>query len=205
MQATMVREEDSPRHLALVGVIALWGLRDFEHRRAVDVVRSGSYEGAAPIRASAYPYWWTPFRWYSVAETQNSLTTMVDSSALRLTRRFGFILNQSESPVTLAAKRSFLGRVYLDWAQYPMVQSYRITDSDVIAYRVQFQDLRYAYPDMVGRAALSAAWNSIASWKLLRRASEAAAKQFHLPIELERNAITSPSLTQAHLRATIIV
>jgi inner membrane protein len=62
----------------------------------------------------------------------------------------------AESPITLAAKRCYLGRVYLDWAQYPMVQSYRVTDSDVVAYRVQFQDLRYAYPDMVGRATLSA-------------------------------------------------
>jgi inner membrane protein len=61
-----------------------------------------------------------------------------------------------ETPVTLAAKRSYLGRVYLDWARYPLVQAYRVTDSDVVAYRVQFQDLRYAYPDIPGRAALSA-------------------------------------------------
>jgi inner membrane protein len=142
--------------LALFGVIVLWGLRDFEHRRAVHVVRSQSYEGAEPIRASAYPYWWTPFRWYSVAETKDSFTTMVLHSSTGETSQIRVYPKPAESPVTLAAKRSYLGRVYLDWAQYPMVQSYRVTDSDVVAYRVQFQDLRYAYPDMVGRATLSA-------------------------------------------------
>ncbi len=28
-----------------------------------------------------------------------------------------------ETPVTLAAKRSYLGRVYLDWARYPVVET----------------------------------------------------------------------------------
>jgi len=143
--------------LALVGVIALWGLRDFEHRRAVHFLRTMSYDGAPAIRASAYPYWWSPFRWYSVAETQNFYgTTVVDSAALRLTQ-INFYSKPAETPVTLAAKRSFLGRVYLDWAQYPLVQSYPMTDSDAIAYRrVQFKDIRYAYPEMSGRDGLSA-------------------------------------------------
>jgi inner membrane protein len=141
---------------ALFGVVILWGLRDLEHRHAVHVARTGSYQGTAPIRASAYPYWWTPFLWYSVAETKDSCTTMVLHSSHSDIPHLQIYYKPAETPVTLAAKRSYLGRVYLDWAQYPLVQSYRVTDSDVVAYRVQFQDLRYAYPDMAGRAALSA-------------------------------------------------
>ena len=47
-----------------------------------------------------------------------------------------------ETPVTLAAKNSYAGRAFLDWAQYP------ITETDVLegseqGYIVHFQDLRY--------------------------------------------------------------
>src|SRR5499425_598740 len=42
---------------ALVTVIAYWGLRDYEHRRAVGALESHMYENADPVRVSAYPYW----------------------------------------------------------------------------------------------------------------------------------------------------
>src|ERR1700689_4725140 len=38
--------------LALVGIVFLWGLRDYEHRRAISALQSRSYNGADPIRAS---------------------------------------------------------------------------------------------------------------------------------------------------------
>src|SRR5436853_6449184 len=47
------------------------GLRDYEHRRALNALQARVYEGADPVRASAYPYWWNPFRWFGVVETQN--------------------------------------------------------------------------------------------------------------------------------------
>jgi inner membrane protein len=48
-----------------------------------------------------------------------------------------------ETPVTLAAKRSYLGRVYLDWAKYPVVETQEIESG----YIVRFQDLRYYDPN----------------------------------------------------------
>src|SRR5205814_9657922 len=66
--------------LALVGVVAFWGLRDYEHRRALNALQARLYEGAEPVRASAYPYWWNPFRWFGVVETENFYaSTVVDS------------------------------------------------------------------------------------------------------------------------------
>ena len=47
-----------------------------------------------------------------------------------------------ETPVTLAAKRSYLGRVYLDWAQYPITETEAL-DSPRGGYIVYFQDLRF--------------------------------------------------------------
>jgi len=67
--------------MALVGVVALWGVRDYEHRRAVNALKARVYDGADPIRASAYPYWLNPFRWSGVVETGNFYATvLIDSS-----------------------------------------------------------------------------------------------------------------------------
>ena len=54
--------------------------------------------------------------------------------------------------MTLAAKRSDLGRVYLDWAQYPVVETEQIESG----YIVRFQDLRYDYPGQTRRGVLGA-------------------------------------------------
>ncbi|MGA7169785.1 MAG: metal-dependent hydrolase, partial [Candidatus Sulfotelmatobacter sp.] len=41
--------------MALIAVVLLWTLRDFEHRRAVAALQARTYNGADPARASAYP------------------------------------------------------------------------------------------------------------------------------------------------------
>ena len=145
--------------LALAGVVALWGVRDFEHRRAVSAMEARLYRGADPIRVSAYPYWWNVFRWYGVAETKDFFATMmVDSSVPDVDPDGGMRIyyKPEETAVTLAAKKSYLGRVYLDWAKYPLVQSEQLEPPDS-GYVVYFQDLRYAYPGRAGRAPLGAA------------------------------------------------
>ena len=50
-----------------------------------------------------------------------------------------------ETPVTRAAKKSYLGQVYLDWARYPMIETEREGGSSVV-YRVRSYDLRSIYP-----------------------------------------------------------
>ncbi len=39
--------------VALIAVVGLWGVRDFQHRRAVNALESRIYENADPIRVSA--------------------------------------------------------------------------------------------------------------------------------------------------------
>jgi inner membrane protein len=142
--------------LALLGVVAVWGLRDYEHRRAVNALEARLYDGADPIRVSAYPYWLNPFRWYGVAETRDFFATMlVDSSIAEVDPegRMRIQHKPEETPVTLAAKRSYLGRVYLDWAQYPITETEQVERG----YVVRFRDLRYYDPDQARRSLLSAA------------------------------------------------
>jgi len=140
--------------LALLGVILLWGLRDFEHRRAVNALAARTYQGADPIRASAYPTMVDPFRWYGVVETSNffvlapvnSLEPEVDPENHLAIRH-----KPEETPVTLAAKNSYLGRVYLDWAQYPITETETL-NSQRDGYIVDFQDLRFVQlPSLLNR------------------------------------------------------
>jgi inner membrane protein len=138
---------------ALTCLLVLWGLRDFEHRRAVAALESRLYHGAEPLRVSAYPYDTNPFVWYAVVETPetfetmnvDSLTPEVDPQGRARTR-----YKPEESPASLAAKKSYLGRVYLDWAQYPMFELEQ-RDSGEVPYLVRFYDLRYDYPERRSR------------------------------------------------------
>jgi inner membrane protein len=132
--------------LALFGVVLMWGLRDYEHRRAVNALEARTYNGADPLRASAYPKWIDPFHWDGVVETPaffalapvNSLTPEVDPEG-SLEIRY----KPEETPVTLAAKNSYIGRVFLDWAQYPIPETETLQPPQE-GYIVLFQDLRYA-------------------------------------------------------------
>ena len=135
--------------LALVGVALVWGVRDYEHRRAVAAMESVVYRGAEPLKVGAYPYMVNPFRWYGVAETRNFFERVeVDSSTPEVDPegRGEIRYKPEQGAAALAAKQTYLGRVYLDWAKFP------ITEVDPQSgpeggYVVHFYDLRYAYPD----------------------------------------------------------
>ena len=47
-----------------------------------------------------------------------------------------------ETPITLAAKKSYWGRVFLDWAQYPITETETL-ESPQEGYIVRLRDLRY--------------------------------------------------------------
>ena len=132
--------------LALVGVVLLWGLRDYEHRRAVVALEGRTYNGVDPVSAAAYPKWGDPFHWYGVVETPaffalapvDSLAPEVDPAG-NLEIRY----KPEETPATLAAKQSYAGRVFLDWAKYPITET-EILQPPEEGYIVRFQDLRFA-------------------------------------------------------------
>ena len=61
-------------------------------------------------------------------------------------------LKPEDTPVTLAAKRSELGRVYLDWAKYPVTEVETLPDGK--GYVVHFHDLRFSFGEAGKRDAL---------------------------------------------------
>ncbi len=146
--------------LALIGVVALWALRDFEHRRALAALESRTYKGAEAVRVSAYPYFIDPFHWSGVVETQDFFAiALVDSLAPEVDPedRLEIHYKPEETAVTLAAKKSYLGRVYLDWAKYPITETETLQPPQE-GYIVRFRDLRYVYPRTAPAGVLSSAW-----------------------------------------------
>lgn len=129
---------------ALVFFAALIYVRDLEHRRAVNVLNSLTYADQEPLRASAYPTYLNPFLWNGVIETRdllesatvNSHTGQFDPEGMATIR-----YKPEETAVTLAAKKSKLGHVFLGWAEYPLVEAERLADG---GYNVTFVDWRFA-------------------------------------------------------------
>jgi len=142
---------------ALVAMVLLWLVRDYEHRRAMNALRARTYEQEEPIRAGAYPTYINPFAWHGVVETR-SLFALAQVDSLRPEVEPGGSMEvrykPEETPVTLAAKRSYLGRVYLDWAKFPITETEKTANG---GYLVRFYDLRFeqAFPSS-GRRPLSA-------------------------------------------------
>jgi len=135
--------------LALLCVAAVILVRDFEHRRAVNALNSRTYGNQEPLRASAFPQFLSPLAWNGVVETQDFFHMLpVDSGSGEIDPLNKAVVRfkPEETPVTLAAKRSRLGRVYLDWAAYPIVSVERLEGG---RYQVQFEDLRFETVDGV--------------------------------------------------------
>jgi inner membrane protein len=128
---------------ALLCLAAVILVRDFEHRRAVNALNARMYRDQVPLRASAFPQPINPFSWNGVVETRDffemapvdSGSGEIDSQNMAVVR-----FKPEETPVTLAAKKSRLGRVYLDWARYPLTTVEKIAGG---RYQVQFEDLRF--------------------------------------------------------------
>ena len=141
---------------ALVCLMLVWGFRDYQHRRALNVMGSLLYQGAVPIKMGAYPYWVNPFRWHGVVETDTFFQTMPVSSLVPEVDAQSdaqTYFKPEETPVTQAAKSSYFGRLYLDWAVFPLTQTERL-EGRFKGYLVRFMDLRFEYPETRGRGTL---------------------------------------------------
>jgi inner membrane protein len=136
---------------ALLCLAAVILVRDFEHRRAVNALNARTYRGEDPLRASAFPQPINPLSWNGVVETQDFFQmTPVDSNSGEVDPLNIDVVRYKpeETPVTVAAKKSRLGRVYLDWARYPLVTVEKLEGG---RYHVQFEDLRFESAESVAQ------------------------------------------------------
>jgi inner membrane protein len=143
---------------ALVGMVSLWGWREVEHNAAVQLASTAGYGpnamGAEVLRVMANPYPGNPYRWHTIVETPNFYqVATVDTwnGTLETAPERDLFYKPADTPATRAAKASWLGRVYLDWSSWPLVDDIGPTAAvgesagapDWTA--VSFRDLRFMY------------------------------------------------------------
>ncbi|HTC75127.1 MAG TPA: metal-dependent hydrolase [Edaphobacter sp.] len=139
---------------ALMAMTIVWAVRFVEHQKAIQLAQAVDLSGATVLRVAADPHPINPFRWQTVVETPqfyqiSNADTLNNTVATN--DRAQTIYKPSTTLATLVAKRSWLGEVYLDWSQYPVVTETG-TDPDGIT-TVSFRDLRFLYdtPFFAGR------------------------------------------------------
>jgi len=106
--------------IALLGVVALWGVRNYEHQRSVNALEARTYENADPLRASAYPLCGIRFAGSEWLKPGFLRTTMVDSITPEVDPggEMQILYKPEETPVTLAAKR------FLSWTRLSRLAKY---------------------------------------------------------------------------------
>ncbi len=135
--------------LTVALVLGCW--RWAEHDRALHLLAQQNYQNEAPIKMTVSPYPGDVFKWFGVIETKDFyqtaiLNTRTDDFASQAPADFYY--KQPQTPDILAAKRSWLGRVFLDWSQFPFVEEsgvFGTLPNGAHYTQVQFQDLRFAY------------------------------------------------------------
>jgi inner membrane protein len=135
--------------VALAGVLVTWGVRDYEHRRAVGALESRLYQDETPLRVSAYPQMGNPLSWYGVVETAKFYATMnVDASTPEADpeNNLHIYFRPEPTPATEAVRKTALGRFFFSWARYPIAETETLIDP--AGYRVRLFDLRFGDPQL---------------------------------------------------------
>ena len=163
---------------ALCGMGLLWGWRWAEHGRALALLQNNQVAADPIQRMAAEPYPVNPFRWHAILETANyyqtaevnTVTGSIDSDP-----KDDILFKPPSTRDTEAAKRTLLGRVYLDWGAWAVVRDVGqqpvagIGPPDLPPNRnwttVQFSDLRFAYSFLgVGRSSRAGASSPLSGW-----------------------------------------
>ena len=135
---------------ALLVMAVLWGWRWVEHDTALVLAGREYFDGAAKLRVFASPYPTDPNRWHVVIDTPDHYqSATVDTWREQVTTagRADVTYKPPTTLATLAAKRSWLGQVYLDWSMLPVVEQTG-TDAEGVS-TVTFRDLRFDYDTLL--------------------------------------------------------
>lgn len=138
-----------------------FGVRAVEHHRALHLIGNEAFANQPILRTGAEPYPVNPFHWFAIAETHDYYQTGSVNTRLETVEtndQKDVIYKPPVTPAVAAAKQSWLGRVYLDWARFPLVTdrgSANLVASDDLAPQpldtaIEFRDLRFSYP-VLGR------------------------------------------------------
>ncbi len=143
---------------ALTGMAALGTWRWMEHAQAEAMLQNTQLTSAPVTRLGVQPYPINPFRWHAILETQTFYQTAevnTHTGAIESDPQTDVLYKPDDSAAIEAAKRTALGRVYLDWGAWAVVrdvgqQPMAGVDPPQLApgrewTTVEFTDLRFAY------------------------------------------------------------
>jgi inner membrane protein len=111
--------------VALAGMVVFWCWRWAEQAQARAMLENIQIAAAPVTRVALEPYMVNPCRWHAILETAdfyqtaeiNTWTGTIDSDPQR-----DMIYKPTDTPAVEAAKRTFLGRVYMDWGKWALVR-----------------------------------------------------------------------------------
>lgn len=134
---------------ALVFIVLLWAVRDFEHRRALEAMNARIYQGETSTHVAAFPYMINPFRWAGVAETSRGYVSMqVDSLTPEVdagNRAINYFKPEPTDAIS-AARQTRFGREYLAWSRFPLIEAEHQEQPESTDL-VRLGDVRFRYPD----------------------------------------------------------
>ncbi len=114
---------------ALAGMAALGVWRWAERSKGLEMITQTQVATAPVTRVALEPYPVNPYHWHAILETPHYYqtaevyTNAASPAAGIVTDRTSDILYKpKDTPAMEAAKRTFLGRVYLDWGRWAVVR-----------------------------------------------------------------------------------
>jgi inner membrane protein len=136
-------------------IAAWWVVRTAEHGHAIELAKTGTYTRETVTRVAAEPDMINPFAWHVLMETRDYYQTAeVRTIGDRVTTDdfSDVIYKPPVTPAVAAAKQSYLGKVYLDWSQWPVTEDRGPVSAPGADFApkpdwhtVEFQDLRFGY------------------------------------------------------------
>ena len=143
---------------ALTAIGLLYGLRSAERLHALQLVeQAGSATREPLLRVDAEAIMGNPFTWHTLAETAGGYQIATVSTANDRVEPGESIAKPRVTPAVVAARQSYLGRVYGDWSSWPIVEDVGAVappgDLHTLppgAHTVVFRDLRFVLPGSEG-------------------------------------------------------
>ena len=137
--------------VALVAIAALYLLRYDQRDKAIVIARQNGPADSTRVFASPYPG--NPFQWHTIADTPTlyQLSTIDTwSGTVQPSEPSDTLIKPPETLPLLAAKRTDLGRIYLDWSMFPVLNELPVPpspDADPThpLTQITFADARFMY------------------------------------------------------------
>jgi inner membrane protein len=143
---------------ALAAMLVLGCVRWAEHAHARAMFENEQVTSAPVLRMAFEPYPIDVCRWHAIVETPRYYQTAevnACSGSIDSDPQTDILYKPTDTPAVEAAKRTFLGRVYMDWGTWAVVRDLGKEPAPGVAppnlppqrawTTVEFSDLRFAY------------------------------------------------------------